>query len=72
MTKLSFIYNSEDESQYVMTKLSSLRIIVQLLRLKKDISDSVAESIIKHSVIMNTLTNAAFNSKDGILSATAL
>jgi hypothetical protein len=68
LTKLSVVFNSEDEKEYVVTKVAVLRIITQLLRItKKEHSDNIADSIISHVLALQTINNAAFSSKDGII-----
>lgn len=61
------VFNSEDENQYVVTKIAVLRILAQMLRLKKDISDNVAEMIISHIPTMQYLNNSIFNSREGLI-----
>lgn len=48
LQKLVNVFNSEDENHYVVTKIAVLRIITQLLRLKKESVDAASEMIISH------------------------
>lgn len=55
MGKLAVIYNSEDESQYVVTKVATLRVVTQILRLKKEITDTASEMLIGNQQMMYTI-----------------
>lgn len=72
LNKLSIVFNSEDEGQHVVTKVAVLRIISQLLRLKKELADNVTENVIIHGQMLTTINSAAFVSKDGIIQACSL
>ncbi|CDW83098.1 protein kinase domain containing protein [Stylonychia lemnae] len=72
LQKLVMVFNSEDENQHVVTKVAVLRIITQLLRLKKETSDTVADMIINHNQTMQYLNNSIFNSKDGLIQACSI
>jgi hypothetical protein len=52
-----------------VTKVAALRIITQLLRTKKEISDQFSDMILAHSMTITILNNNALNSKDGIIQA---
>ncbi len=70
--KLGVIFSSEDENQHVVTKVAVLRVITQLLRFKKDLSDQVADTIISHNPTIQYLNNSIYNSKDGIIQACSI
>ncbi len=55
-----------------MTKVAVLRVITQLMRLKKESIDSVSDYLLSHNQTMTMLQQNSINSKDGIIQACSL
>jgi hypothetical protein len=68
IAKLATVFHSEEESSNVVTKVATLRIITQFMRLnKKELNDLMCENLIEHTGGMQLLSLAALNSKDGVV-----
>jgi hypothetical protein len=72
LQKITLIFNAEDETQQAVTRVAILRILIQMLRLKKEFADHTADIIIAHAQTMTLLNNVSISSKDGIVQASAL
>jgi hypothetical protein len=72
LQKFTLIFNAEDETQQAVTRVAILRILIQMLRLKKEFADHSADIIIAHAQTMTLLNNVSIGSKDGIVQASAL
>jgi hypothetical protein len=46
LQKFNLIFNAEDETQQAVTRVAILRILIQMLRLKKEFADHTADIII--------------------------
>jgi len=67
LQKFTLIFNAEDESQQAVTRVAILRILIQMLRLKKEFADHTADIIIANSQAMTLINNVSIGSKDGIV-----
>ena len=66
------IFNQENELKSVATRTSILRLIISMIRLKKELSERTVEGLISNTIAITTIINSAMSSNDSITQACCL